>query len=179
MTDWDKIRAQYEATGTSVASLCVEHQISQSVLNSAIEMGKWSAPTTSAPQDESEAERLQREAEHLHDIHQSKLLPKYIRIESKFLDRLEALCATYEFADDAKKIAETLALLKPNIMKQAEGSANGSGRIMIVNQFPVPQPGEEGYIAPNAVLVGDAANKQVDRNHDYQVIEIPDAEDMS
>lgn len=186
---------QYTVLGKSEEELCEEHDISPALLSNAARTGGWSAPTTNAEASaddmvvdaDSDAvlEKLQSEAVLANAHHQATLLPKYIAIENAFLKRLKERASEFEFADEAKKIAETLSLIKPNVMKHAESEGNSSGgnRIMIVNKFPVPQPGDDGYIAPNAVLVAGAAAGLVDdvvgTDYSQMTIELPTPEELN
>jgi len=207
MTDWDGIQLDFEHFGESKQAICEKHEISRRMLNNAITAGSWRPPTPTingSPADDNEAdneeaiEKLNQSLSLKHARHQANLLPKYINIEKSFLDRLQEKAASFECADDAKKIAETLMLIKPDIMKQSErgtGKGNESGRVLIVNQFPVPQPGDDHYVAPNSVLIGKEAGKGTDISNDrsndrsndvvdlvgadYEVIEVPDYEDMN
>jgi len=137
--------------------------------------------------EDSELDKLNAEAALLHARHQTGLIPKYIEIETVFLARLKIKAGEFEEASEAKQIADTLAIIKPSIMKQADAKsakiAEGGlgGRIMVLNQFPVPQPGDENYIAPNAVIVGDAAKQGIDS--EFTTVEVdmdmPDIGEMN
>ena len=186
MTDWNLIKTQFEILGHSPEQICDEHDVSRSVFNSAKKSGEWSAPTTCSSPDhdhepdeaaENEIDKLAQEALLKNAQHQATLLPTYIEIETSFLTRLKQVVSDFGDAEEAKKIAETLSLIKPAIMKHADidGSNAGGNRIMIVNQYPVPQPGDDGYIAPNAVLIGEAAG----RGTGFEVVEIPEFEEMN
>ncbi len=185
MTDWDAIKTQFEILGKSKEAIGEEFDISLRMLDSAINTGGWVAPEPLADgsQSESEIDALQRQIAVAHSRHQATLLPTYIEIETAFLAKLKSIASTFEEADEAKKIAETLALIKPDIMKQSEKNdpaSAGGNSIMIMNQFPTPEPGEKGYIAPNAILIGEnagASNGVV--GTDYSVIEIPEVEEMN
>ena len=180
MTNWDLIKTQFEILGKTKEQICEEHDVSRRVLNHAIEQGTWSAPT--AKDDTDDLEHLAQQADILHARHQGDLLVDYITAENSFMKQLISISGDFEDAEEAKKIAETLALIKPVIMKQADNDkgGSGSGRIMIVNQFPVPQPGDDHYIAPNAVLIGEAARDSMKVvGTDYDVIEVPDYEEMN
>ena len=201
MTNWDLIRTQYEILGKDVKELCEVHHVSSGILESAIEQGGWSVQTTTPAaspngskavvpdevpvEGDSELDKLNAEATLLHARHQNTLMPKYIEIETVFLARLKIKAGTFEEAGEAKQIADTLAIIKPSIMKQADAKsakiAEGGlcGRIMVVNQFPVPQPGDDNYIAPNAVIVGPEAKKGIDSDFTTIEIDIPNKEDMN
>ncbi len=135
MTNWDLIKTQFEILGKTKEQICEEHDVSRRVLNHAIEQGTWSAPT--AKDDTDDLEHLAQQADILHARHQGDLLVDYITAENSFMKQLISISGDFEDAEEAKKIAETLALIKPVIMKQADNDkgGSGSGRIMIVNQF--------------------------------------------
>jgi len=205
MTDWDLIKTQYEILGKDVKELCDAHHVTSGILESAIDHGNWVAPnsaikavgtigqsapttptTTPEPAEQSELEKLNEEAALLQARHQHTLIPKYIEIETTFLSRLKTKAGNFMEASEAKMIADTLAVIKPAVMKQADaknakgaeaGLFGSGGRIMVVNQFPVPQPGDDHYIAPNAVLIGENAGQDV--GADYTTIEIPETGDMN
>lgn len=176
MTDWDVIRSQYEIQGKSEEDICQEHEVRPAVLQSAIRQGKWQRPDKTASSDGS-VDDLRAQAEEIYARHQNTLLPAYIEIETAFLARLKDLVRDFELADEAKKLAETLALIKPSVAA-AEGGVDN--RVVIVNQFEVPKPGDEDYIAPNAVIVGENAASGVEVvGTDYLTMEVPDPEDMN
>lgn len=157
MADWELIKTEYEVLGMSEEELCSKHDISPAILRSAAKQNKWSVPTTN--KNGSEADDILQEAQEKYAKHQNALIPKYIQIETSFLSRLATLVGRFDEADEAKKLAETLQILKPDTMKQDQNN----GAIVLVNKFPVAQPGDPDYVAPNAVLIGEAAAKGTER----------------
>jgi hypothetical protein len=188
MTDWESVRVDYEVLGKSVAEICDSHQLSACILESAIEDRGWSAPSTSESTTEpsgsmEKIEALQEEARKLHSQHSLTAVKNYISVETSFISRLKDLMSQFNEAGEAKALAETLNLIKPSIIRQADSAAEGGigGNLIIMNKFAVPEPGDPGYIAPNAVLVGEQAKAATDQvlSADYTTLEIPMPEDMN
>jgi len=186
MTDWKLLKTQYEILGKSVNDLSKKHDVSADLISNAIETQGWTVKKPE-PIGEDEMDALAVASETLQAHHQAELMPRYITLETQFFDQVEVMISRLIDADDVKKMAEALAILKPNVMKAAsEGAGSGAGanKIMIINKFDVPQPGDKDYIPTNAVLMGEHAQKSnglldVERADDIVVIEVPSAEDMN
>ena len=164
MPNWDLIKTEYEILGKDVTELAEAHDVSPGILAKTIETQGWERGGGA-------------DLAELHDKHQETILPKVIEIETLFLDRLKKLAGSFEDAKEAKTIAETITLLKPPIMTRDEAHDN---RIMIVNQFDTPQPGDAHYIAPNAAVMGDHARKNNGITPvDIEVVQIPGPDELN
>lgn len=180
MTNWDTIQFDFEVSGLSLDDIAAKHDVSIPVLQSAIENGKWSAPTTSTPQNDFSA--IQEEAEKLNLLHQKNILSDFTSAEKSLIQKVKDLIITCEMAEEAKKLAETLELLRPQIIQKNDNDGfNGS--ITLLNAFPVPQPGDKNYVAANAVIIGKEAGKGTALLHhemrgtddiEIQTIEVPE-----
>lgn len=176
MTDWTLIQTQYEILGKTVEELSKAHHVKPDILALAAESQGWQQTPVVVDDEVNEALNNKSTAMQIH--HQAQMLPKYIEIEATFMARLHKLAWSFEDAKEAKLLAETLTLLKPAVMRHAEAPETGGGsggmKIAIVNQFPTPQPGEDNYIAPNAVILGEHARKNngISDTQDFAVIEI-------
>ena len=164
MTDWSLIKTQYEILGKGVEELCKTHHIKPDILRAAIESQGWEANPVVVDPDVNDA--LNDSAQSMQVAHQANIIPTYIEIETAFLSRLKDLVSKFEDAAEAKKLAETLEILKPAVMKAAESQAKGADaggfKLLIQNQFPVPQPGDANFIPANAVIIGEAAGQGTD-----------------
>jgi tagatose-1,6-bisphosphate aldolase non-catalytic subunit AgaZ/GatZ len=151
MTDWDQIQSDYES-GKSADEICKEYNVSRAVFDQA------SANWRQTAQDDADRSQIDQ-------------VKKYIRAEKAFLDSLYDLACSVTEADEAKKLADALAAVRPAVLSNKGDGSSGGISVMIANQFPVPQPDDPNYVPANAVIVGENAQANA-IEFDHMVVDV-------
>ena len=153
-TNWKTVRSEYETLGTGIKELASSHHTTEALVNAAIEDGDW---VTQSP-DDMNTEDLSARLAALEVRHQAELVPKFISLQAKMLEKCDVLLDGVEKLEDAnslKIVSEVIEKHRPAIMgAKKEGSADNAFTIRIMSQV-----GEGPLVAVNAVEITSTAGE--------------------
>lgn len=122
--DWIEMKNQYEIMHTSVKDLALRHHVSESMILLAAKEGDWQRVDADAAAPDDLSKRL----EMMQNRNLAALVPKFISLQDKLLQKCATLLDGAESLSDAKDlkmISDIIEVHRPAIMAVAK---DGGGR---------------------------------------------------
>ena len=149
--DWDLIKNEYEVLHLNVKELSQRHHIGESMLQLAVDEGKWELADIETSDVGEDSQRLAL----MQSRNDMSLVPLFIRLQGKMLKKCEDLIDGAEslaYAKELKLVSEIIEVHRPAIMGNKDEIADSGTTIRIMNQF-----GDKGVGAISAVEITQSA----------------------
>ncbi len=154
-TDWKLIKNDYEIMHSSVKELATSHHTSESLIEHAVKEENWERKNADDVQVDELSERLAT----MDIAHQMSLVPKFISLQAKMLDKCDTLLdsvETIEHASDLKIVSEVIEKHRPSIMGvKKEGNVDNVLKISIANKVGNCADGET--VSVSAIEITESA----------------------
>lgn len=153
-TNWKLIRNEYETLGTGIKELATSHHTSEALVRAAIEEGGW----TRCDVEDMGTEDLSARLAAMDMRHQTELVPRFISLQAKMLQKCDILLDSVGSLEDAshlKIVSEVIEKHRPSIMdgkKDKNDDNNITVRIM-------SKVGDGADVAVNAVEITTTAGE--------------------
>ena len=152
--NWKVVRNEYETLGTGIKELAASHHISEALVRTAIEDGEWKTFDPEASDTEDLTARLSAM-----DIrHQTELVPRFISLQTKMLEKCDTLLDSVSNLDDAaqlKIVSEVIEKHRPAIMGDKSGKENDNNITVRI----LSKVGDGADVAVNAVEITTKAGE--------------------
>lgn len=147
-TNWKVVKTEYETLGTGVKELAASHHTTEALVQIAIEDGGWVKQNI----EEMGTEDLSARLAAMEVKHQAELVPKFILLQGKMLEKCDALLDDVEGLDDAnnlKIVSEVIEKHRPAIM----GDKSDSLKDNAITVRILSKVGDGPDVAVNAVEI--------------------------
>lgn len=155
--DWKLIKNEYEIMHTGVKELAQGHHTSESMINAAVKSEQWSRKSIDQMSPDDISERLVM----MDAFHQNSLVPKFIMLQAKMLDKCDSLLDLVMAIDDAPNlriVSEVIEKHRPNVLGvKKEGQNDNNIQIRILNRVGDSDSGEK--VSTSAVEITQSAGK--------------------
>jgi hypothetical protein len=152
-TNWKLIRNEYETLGTDVKELATSHHTSEALIQTAITSEGWKPYVVG---DDTDTEDIAARLRAMDARHQTTLVPKFIALQAKMLEKCDMLLDAVNDLDDAgnlRVVSEVIEKHRPAIMGNKDGdTADKSITVRILSKV-----GEGADVAVNAVEITTSA----------------------
>lgn len=148
--NWKLIRNEYETLGTDVKELALSHHTSEALINHAIAEGAWQRLDPDSEDDT--AARLRA----MDLRHQTTLVPRFIALQSKMLEKCDELLNAVHDLEDASNlriVSEVIEKHRPAIM----GNKSDEGTDKSITVRILSKVGDGADVAVNAVEITTSA----------------------
>ena len=150
-TNWKVVRNEYETLGTSIKELAASHHTTEALIRAAIDDGGW-------VQNSLDTDDITHRVEALEARHQADLVPRFIALQTKMLEKCDALLDAVDGIEDAnslKVVSEVIEKHRPAIMAaRANDKSDNNITVRILNKV-----GDGVDVALNAVEITASAGK--------------------
>ncbi len=153
-TNWKIVRNEYETLGTGIKELASSHHTSEALVRQAINEGGWKTFDPEASDTEDMSARLAA----MDVRHQSELVPRFIALQTKMLEKCDTLLngvEGLEHAGDLKVVSEVIEKHRPAIM----GNDSGKGEDNNITVRILSKVGDGADVAVNAVEITTKAGE--------------------
>jgi hypothetical protein len=137
--NWPLIRRQYEIMHSDISELANSHNVNESVISMAVKTQGWTRDRRESEQAEQEMEALSTQLARFAACQERDLVPKFILLQNKLLDKCDFLLDKVEEIEDAiylVKLADILEKHRPAIMNNRPAEVADRGlQVKILNQF--------------------------------------------
>lgn len=147
-TNWKVLRTEYETLGTGIKELASSHHTSEALILAAIEDGNWERQNV----DDMGTEDLSARLAAMEVKHQATLVPMFISLQGKMLEKCDVLLDSVVGLDDAhnlKIVSEVIEKHRPAIM----GDKNDARKDNAITVRILSKVGEGPDVAVNAVEI--------------------------
>jgi len=153
-TNWKALRAEFETLGTPIKELAASHNTSEALINIAVEDEGWVKLNVEDMGTEDLSARLTA----MEVRHQATLVPRFIALQGKMLEKCDILLDSVKDLDDAnnlKIVSEVIEKHRPNIMgDKTDIGKDNSFTVRILSQV-----GNGPEVAVNAVEISAKAGE--------------------
>jgi len=153
-TNWKLVRNEYETLGTSIKELSTSHHTSEALILAAIKEGGW----VQCDVDEMGTEDLSARLAAMDVKHQTELVPRFISLQAKMLEKCDHLLDSVKDLDDAsslKIVSEVIEKHRPNIMNgKKDDNSDNAITVRILSKV-----GDGADVAVNAVEITSKAGE--------------------
>ena len=152
--NWKIIRNEYEMLGTGIKELASSHHTTEALVRVAIEEGGWEQ---CADADDLDTEELSSRLAALEVRHQAELVPRFISLQAKMLEKCDNLLDAVDGLDDAqnlKTVSEVIEKHRPAIMGDKDGKEDKGITVRILSKV-----GNGEDVAVNAVEITEKAGE--------------------
>lgn len=147
-TNWKVLKNEYETLGTGIKELASSHHISVALVEMAIKDGGWVQNSVEDMGTEDLSARLAA----LEMRHQATLVPMFIALQGKMLEKCDVLLDSVTSLDDAgnlKIVSEVIEKHRPAIMgDKGNGAKDNAITVRILSKV-----GDGPDVAVNAVEI--------------------------
>jgi hypothetical protein len=155
MANWQLIKNEYETLGTSIKELSESHHTSVSLITAAIKEGAWKQEDNV---EDMGTEDLSSRLGAMEIRNQASLVPKFIALQTKMLEKCDVLLGSVEDLGDAgnlKIVSEVIEKHRPAIM----GDKAGKGEDNNITVRILSKVGDGADVAVNAVEITTQAGE--------------------
>ncbi len=149
-TNWKVVRNEYETLGTSIKELASSHHTTEALVRTAIEDGGWKK--YDVEEMSSGTEDLSARLAAMDVRHQSELVPRFIALQTKMLEKCDTLLDGVSNLEDAaqlKTVSEVIEKHRPAIM----GDSSSKGEDNNITVRILSKVGDGADVAVNAVEI--------------------------
>lgn len=128
--DWKLIRSEYEIMHTDVKELSQRHHVPESMIVFAISEGKWERQDI----DQEDIQRVSDKLAAMHAANDMSLVPKFIQLQGKLLDKCDKLLDDCKEINDAKNlqiVAEIVEKHRPAVLGNKGDKSVGAGQTTV------------------------------------------------
>lgn len=153
-TNWKVLRTEYETLGTGIKELASSHHTTEALVRAAIAEGNWKHESV----DDLNTEELSARLNAMEVRHQATLVPRFISLQGKMLEKCDILLDSVSSLDDAgnlKIVSEVIEKHRPSIMGEKKDKLTDNAfTIRIMSQV-----GGGDLVAINAVEISAKAGE--------------------
>jgi hypothetical protein len=155
-TNWKLVRNEYETLGTDIKELASSHHTTEALVKAAIEDGGWKRMDEADMVDTGGIEGITSRLRAMDARHQTELVPRFIALQAKMLEKCDTLLDAVAGLDDAgnlRIVSEVIEKHRPAIMgNKSDDTADKSLTIRILSKV-----GDGADVAVNAVEITTSA----------------------
>ena len=148
-TNWKVIRNEYETLGTGIKELASSHHTSEALVRTAISEGNWRQIENI---EDLGTEDISARLSAMEVKHQAELVPKFISLQGKMLEKCDNLLDSVRNLDDAgslKIVSEVIEKHRPAIMGAKDGDKSDNNITVRI----LSKVGSGAEVAINAVEI--------------------------
>lgn len=148
-TNWKLVRNEYETLGTGIKELASSHHTTEALIKAAIEEGGW------MPLDDLSTDDTTTRLRAMEVRHQTTLVPRFIALQAKMLEKCDTLLDAVHDLDDAgnlRIVSEVIEKHRPAIMGNKDDAGDKSITVRILSKV-----GDGTDVAVNAVEITTSA----------------------
>lgn len=153
-TNWKALRTEYETLGTPIKELAASHNTSEALINIAVKDEGWKKLNVEDMGTDDLSARLSA----MEVRHQATLVPRFIALQGKMLEKCDMLLdgvKNLEDAGDLKIVSEVIEKHRPAIMgDKTDVGKDNSFTVRILSQV-----GDGPKVAVNAVEITTKAGE--------------------
>ena len=154
-TNWKIVKNEYETLGTGIKELASSHHTTESLVRIAIDEGNWKQESDV---ENMGAEDLSARLAIMETRHQAELVPRFIALQAKMLEKCDTLLDSVRGLDDAtnlKTVSEVIEKHRPAIMGNKDGDKNDNNITVRI----LSKVGNGEDVAVNAVEITTSAGE--------------------
>jgi len=154
-TNWKIVKNEYETLGTGIKELASSHHTTEALVRLAIDEGDWKQESDV---DSMNTDDLSARLAIMETRHQAALVPSFIALQAKMLEKCDTLLDSVSGLEDAqnlKTVSEVIEKHRPAIMGSKDGDKNDNNITVRI----LSKVGNGEDVAVNAVEITTSAGE--------------------